>query len=246
MGNLNLLKASYTGKVGQTYGVEHYKKAIVKAVPFSHTPHNEKQKKAKNAFTLLNRLSAVIAKNFWAYLDLSDKDKYRNNAVAQWLKGLLQNNQFILSNISEIIPEDRSLSLLDFNYDYQAYIFQITLKNLLESANINDEKVYISVVTNEMVTKFVKVEQGENIYQSGMFDYIDFAYFQLLCFKEIPWYKKHKIKGLVLTAPVYVIIVNHVFYVMRWRWQSQPYVLDGTLYLPSGTVFIENGIFYLR
>ena len=246
MGKLNLLKSNYTGKVGQTYGVEQYKKAIVKAVPFSHTPHNEKQTKSKNAFVLLNRLSAVIAKNFWAYLDLSDKGMYRNNAVAKWLKDLLHDNTFVLSRISNIIPDDNSLQLLDFNYDYQTYIFQITLKNLVESANINDEKVYISVVTNEMVSKFVRVEQGENIFQSGMFDYIDFAYFQLLCFKEVPFYKKHKIKGLVLSAPVYVIIVNHVFYVMRWRWTSKPYVLNHTLHLPAGTVFIQDGVFYLR
>ncbi len=245
MGKLNLLKANYTGKVGETYGVEQYKKAIVKAIPFSHTPHNDKQNKSCRAFSLLNRLSATIAKNFWAYLDLSDKKMYRNNAVAQWLKPLLQDHEFILSKISDVIPQDSSLQLVNFEYDYKTFIFQITLKNLLESTNINDEKIYISVVTNQMVSKFVRVVQGENIFQSGMFDYIDFAYFQLLCFKEIPWYKKHKIKGLILTAPVYVIIVNHVFYIMRWRWSSKPYISEHTLYLPSGTVFIENGVFYL-
>ena len=245
MGKLNLLKANYVGKVGETYGVEQHRKGFVKAIPFSHTPHNDIQNNSCKAFTLLNRLSAVIAKNFWNYLDLSDKKMYKNNAVAKWLKPCLQNHKFVISNISEVILEDNSLQLINFDYDYTSLVFQITLKNIVETAKQENEKVYISVITNNAVTKFAKVEQGQNIFQSGVFDYIDFAYFQLLCFKSIPFYKKHKIKGLVLTAPVYVIIINHIFYVLRWKWSSEPYVLNHTLYLPKGTVFIQNNVFYL-
>lgn len=246
MGKVNILKSNYVGKVGETYGVEVKNKSYVKAVPFSHTPHNEKQNKACYAFSLLNRLSAVIAKNFWQYLDLSDKNMYRNNAVAKWLKSCLVNNQFVLANIENEIPADGSLQLQQFDFDYQTYLFNIVLKNTQETENINNEKVYISVVTNNAVSKFVQVAQGENIFASSMFDYIDFAYFQVLCFKEIPWYKKHKIKGLVLSAPVYVIIVNHVFYIMRWRWNGTPKVINHVLYLPAGTVFIQGHTMFLR
>lgn len=246
MGKINLLKSNFVGKVGEMYGVEQHHNTYVKAVPFSHTPHNEKQNKACSAFILLNRLSAIIAKNFWQYLDLSDKKMYRNNAVAKWLKSLLVNNQFVLENIKNEIPEDGSLQLKDFSFDYQTYLFQIELENKQETDNIKNEKVYMSVITNRAVSKWVEVKEGKNLLGNGIFDYIDFAYFQVLCFKEIPWYKKHKIKGLILSAPVYVIVVNHVFYVMRWSWEVKPYVKNHTLYLPPGSVIINNGVLFLR
>ena len=246
MGKMNLLKSNFVGKVGATYGVEQHKNTYVKAVPFSHTPHNEKQNKAKNAFILLNRLSAAIAKYFWSYLDLSDREMYKNNAVAKWLKACLVDNQFVLENLGEVIPADGSLQLSSFSFDHQTYIFQMELENTQETENIKNEKVYMSVITNRMVTKWVEVKEGQHLLGLGAFDYIDFAYFQVLCFKEIPFYKKHKIKGLILSAPVYVIIVNHVFYVMRWSWTVKPYVNNHTLYLPKGSVIIDNGVLFLR
>lgn len=62
MGNLNLLKAGYNGKVGQTYGVETKGSFYIKAVPFSHTPHNNSQNQAKNRFIGLNRIASAVVK----------------------------------------------------------------------------------------------------------------------------------------------------------------------------------------
>ena len=78
MGKINLLKADYIGKVGQTYGVRQYRQSIVKATPFSHSPHNTAQTKAVRAFEKLNRFSSYVAKTFWRYLNLSDKKMYRH------------------------------------------------------------------------------------------------------------------------------------------------------------------------
>lgn len=243
---MNLLTSSYTGKVGATYGVKQRKTHFVKAVPFSHSPHNEKQEAAVAAFTLLNRLSAVIAKKMWKYLGLSDRQMYRSNAVAQWLKSTLVNNSFILSEMAQVIPMDGSLSLDAIEFSSQDYSFSAKLTNVLDTPDVSKEMVFLAVITNACVSKFADVRTGQNIFASSVFEYIDFAYFQVVAFKAIPYYYKYKIKGLVLSAPVYVIIVNRVFYVLRWSWTTTPYVLDRCLYLPAGTEFVGNRTLFLR
>lgn len=62
MGKLNLLKAGYEGKVGQTYGVAKKGLYDIKATPFSHTPHNTRQATAKDEFTGLNRIASQVVK----------------------------------------------------------------------------------------------------------------------------------------------------------------------------------------
>lgn len=246
MGKMNLLTSSYVGKVGATYGVKQRKTHFAKAVPFSHSPHNEKQTAAVAAFTLLNRLSAVIAKKMWKYLGLSDRQMYRSNAVAQWLKSTLVNNNFVLSEIAQVIPMDGSLTLDTVEFSAKDYSFSAKLTNTPDTSNILEEMVFLAVITNKCVSKFADVQTGRNIFASSIFEYIDFAYFQIIAFKAIPYYNKYKIKGLVLSAPVYVIIVNRVFYVLRWKWTAEPYVLDRCLYLPAGTEFIGNRTLFLR
>ena len=65
MGKINLLRAGYEGKVGQTYGVAKKGLYDIKAVPFSHTPHNNSQNQAKNRFIGLNRIASAVVKKMW-------------------------------------------------------------------------------------------------------------------------------------------------------------------------------------
>ena len=78
-----------------------------------------------------------------------------------------------------------------------------------------------------------------------MFDYIDFAYFQVWAFKARKGIKKWQLKGLSITDPIFVIIVNGVFFISRWRWQRIPFIIDGVLYLTPDNVEIEDGVLRL-
>ena len=98
MGKLNLLKAGYHGKVGKTYGVAKKNMYDIKAVPFSHTPHNNMQVTAKNEFVGLNRIASQVVKKMWQYLSLSDKNMYRNNALCKEWKNALKGGKFSLEN----------------------------------------------------------------------------------------------------------------------------------------------------
>lgn len=246
MGKINILKAGYEGKLGQTYGVAKKGLYDIKAIPFSHTPHNNKQSKAKNQFTGLNRIASRVVKKMWNYLNLSDKNMYRNNALCQAWKGALKGEEFKLENLKEVISQEGALRIDEVLYDPQSFIFTYSANETNKSEETESQIIYIAVVTNEQVTKADTTGKGNSVTLSSMFDYIDFAYFQVWAFKAVQGIKKWQLKGLSISDPIFVIIVNEVFFVSRWRWQKVPFVLDEVLYLPQELAYIQNEILYLR
>lgn len=242
MGKMNFLQSAYSGKVGNTYGVRQYRKNYVKAVPFSHAPHNVAQTRSVRAFSNLNRLSAVIAKKFWQWLELSDKSMYRSNAVAKWLKPCIKNGSFEPENINEVIPQDGSLRLVGVEYSLPAKTFTVELRNTVESSHVSDEKVFIAFVTNNGTVKWSTIAEGENIKVSGNFDFIDFSTWYIMAFKSIPWYGKRKIKGFTLYTNSEIIVVNGIWYLTRQSFETAPYVIDGVLHLNPVNAQVQDGI----
>lgn len=245
MGEINLLKASYTKKVGITYGVKQYGKAIVKAIPFSHTPHNQKQKNALTAFTKLNRVASNIARVFWKYLGFSDKTMYRNNVIAKWLKPCLQNNDFVIDNMEQVIPADGSLRITQNTYNAETRVFDVIIKNTPEAANYTDENIYIGIITTAGIVKAQQVRQGVEIHVSGKFSTVDFNSYRVFCFKSVKKGNKYIIKGFAITDKTELIVENGIFYIGRWHWETLPYVLNGVLYLPAGSAEVVNGVLTL-
>lgn len=109
--NLNVLKASFDGKVGEVYGDTSNGTAKVKAMPFSRTPASAKVKEQCRAFESLNRLASGISKNFFPYLNLSDKKMLKHNAVASWLKAGISDAQFSFEKLGDIIGVDGSTQI---------------------------------------------------------------------------------------------------------------------------------------
>lgn len=245
MGKINILKAGYNGKLGQTYGTEEKGFFSVKAVPFSHTPHNSKQTQAKNEFIGLNRIASKVVKKMWQYFQLSDKNCYKNNALCKHWKKALKGGKFSLENLKEVISEDEKLKIDTVLFDYSNYKFSYSAKD--ENGNETTQKqiIYLAIVTNEQITKADITGQGNNVILSSVFNYIDFAYFQVWAFKAVPAGKKYAIKGLSITDPVFIIIVNGVFYISRWKWTSQPYIKNEILYLSKDDCKIQNNTLFL-
>lgn len=126
---MNLLKANFVGKVGEVYGAKWKSQHVIKAIPFSHAPHNEKQTKAVRAFECVNRVAGGISKYFWPYLNLSDKKMLKHNAVAQMLKPLLTGGVFNLSAITSIVG-DYGTSAIDaasVNFSTGAYALEVSI-----------------------------------------------------------------------------------------------------------------------
>lgn len=242
MGKLNLLRAGYEGKVGQTYGVAKKGLYDIKATPFSHTPHNARQTTAKNEFTGLNRIASRVVKKMWKYLSLSDKGMYRNNALCKAWKSALKGDTFHLENLKEVISENGKLRIDTIKYDPQLFTFIYSANEENPDEQSSNQIIYLAIVTNRQITKADVSGRGNSLLLSSIFDYIDFAYFQVWTFKAVPGIKKWQLKGLSISDPVFVIIVNEVFFISRWRWQRIPFVIDEVLYFPPENAKIEEEI----
>lgn len=107
----NILKASFRGRLGETYGDVSRGTAKIKAIPFSRSPAKESVKQQCRAFECLNRLASGIARNFFKYLNLSDKKMLRHNAVAQWLKAGISDAEFSFEKIGTVIGVDGSTQI---------------------------------------------------------------------------------------------------------------------------------------
>ena len=246
MGKLNLLKAGYEGKVGETYGVAKKNLYDIKAVPFSHAPHNSMQVTAKNEFIGLNRIASQVVKKMWQYLSLSDKNMYRNNALCKEWKKALKGGKFALENLKEVISEEGKLRIDTVKYDPQFFTFIYSANEVSPDEQSRNQVIYLSIVSNKQITKGHVSGRGNSVLLSSAFDYVDFAYFQVWAFKAVKGIKKWQLKGLSISNPIFVIIVNEVFFVSRWRWQKIPFVINEVLYLPPENVKIENEILILR
>lgn len=242
MGKLNLLKAGYEGKVGQTYGVAKKGLYDIKATPFSHTPHNARQATAKDEFVGLNRIASQVVKKMWQYLSLSDKKMYRNNALCQAWKGALKGGTFHIENLKEVISEEGKLRIDTIKYDPQLFTFAYSANEEDPDEQSSNQIIYLAIITNRQVTKAHASGRGNSVLLSSVFDYIDFAYFQVWAFKAVRGIKKWQLKGLSITNPIFVIIVNEVFFISRWRWQKIPFIINEILYLPPENAKIENEI----
>lgn len=146
MGELKLIKGAFNGKVGEFYGAKQHRKYYVKAVPFSHTPHNEKQKQAFSAFSCLQRMSAQFSRGLWQSLGLSAKNVNKINAVCHWLKPLISNRVFDLEKMNDVIPVGTELVLRDFSFSAETQSFSIDFQNLLKPYGLQDIKICYALI----------------------------------------------------------------------------------------------------
>ncbi len=242
MGKINILKAGYSGKTGQTYGIEKKDGFIVKAIPFSHTPHNNKQVKAKDKFIGLNRIASAVVKKFWYYLGLSDKNMYRNNALCKLWKDSLIGDSFKLENLKSVISQNEELRLVTELFNADAMKFIYSAQDLLPGAGVKEQYIYLAIVTDNNITKADVAAKGNSVVLSTTFDTVNFAYFQVWAFKSVRELKKWNLRGLSISEPIFIIIVDEVFYVDRWSWHVMPYIENEVLYLSQEDAKIEEEI----
>ena len=136
MATVNLLTASFDGKLGETYGAKWKSTHTIKAIPFSHAPHGEKATNAVRAFEKLNRIAGGIAKTFWPYLNLTNKKMLNHNAVAKWLKSLLVDNQFVITNFPAVVADNENavINLATVNFSNGAFTLEATFSDMTTPA----------------------------------------------------------------------------------------------------------------
>ena len=245
MGKINILKAGYSGKTGQTYGIEKKDGFIVKAIPFSHTPHNNKQVKAKDKFIGLNRIAAAIVKKFWPYLELSDKNMYRNNALTKAWKVALEGNEFLLENLKRVISDKGTLEIIENNFNYETFDYSYTAKDNEALPAGCEQYIYASLVTSNFITKLDVSAKGQIATLISSLGVVNFAFIQVYAFKARKYKNKWYLSGLSITEKKYIIVINGIFYMSRWQWNIAPLIKDGILYLSSQDATIKDAVWHL-
>jgi hypothetical protein len=84
MASLNLLKANFTGALGQLVGVPSPGKNVVKSRVWHRKKSSVYQTFALTSFGRLNRISGTAVKKFWPYCGLSDKKMLKHNAFCKY------------------------------------------------------------------------------------------------------------------------------------------------------------------
>lgn len=212
MGKLHFLTGGYEGKLGMTYGAKQRGDIFVKASPFSHRPHNVTQTKSVRAFEKLNRLSAFVAKTFWANLNLSDKKMYRHNAVAQWLKPCVKNHSFQLSNLVEVIPANSSLRITSVSFSFDERKASISFENSPLNPLVTSETILIALVSDNGTVKAGKSLNAVSQTVTLSWDLTDFATLSVVMFKSSLQGNRKIINGFCLYS------------------ETSDYVIDGVLY----------------
>lgn len=244
MGKMNLLRADYIGKVGQTYGVRQYRESIVKATPFSHAPHNTAQTKAVRAFEKLNRFSAYVARTFWRYLNLSDKTMYRHNAVAKWFKPCVADGVFQLGNLVTVIPSNETLQLTNVTIDFDTKTATISYVNSSYSAQTTSENIFVALVADNGTVKAGGAFSAVSQTLSFTWDYTDFVTLSVVMFKSSLNGAKRVINGLCIYSEMVEFVINGILYTSLIPLTATPTVENGVLKFDSADVEIADNILH--
>ncbi len=244
MGNINLLRADYVGKVGQTYGVRQFRESIVKAIPFSHTPHNATQRRSVRAFEKLNRFSAYVARTFWRYLNLSDKKMYKHNAVAKWFSPAVKNHSFELENLNEIIPSNDTLSFGNVSFDFDSRIVTVDFVNSPYSNITTRENIFIALVTDNGTVKsggvFSSVSQTVNL----AWDITDFVSLSVVMFKSSVQNNKKIVNGFCIRSEQSGYVVDGILYTSRLPLVYEASYSDGYIVFNSVDAEVVDNILH--
>lgn len=116
MATMNILTASFEGKLGEAYGVKQYDKHFAKAIPFSHSPFSEKQKKAFSAFALLQKFAAGQWRAMKKKIRLVDAKLLPQNILCREYKQMIQGAFFNLENIYEVCEKLTSVEIIAANF----------------------------------------------------------------------------------------------------------------------------------
>lgn len=162
MAEMNLLKASFTGKLGATTGAKWKNKNVIKSKIWSKAPPTESQTDNVRAFECLNRISSQIASLGFQYLQLSDKKMLKHNAVSQWLKPVIKNHSFQPQNIEEVIPADGTAKIKTMTYNRQTEVVNLITELSADYIPQQASKMFVLLFNHFGTTFFTDIDEPQS------------------------------------------------------------------------------------
>lgn len=99
MGLLNLLKANYTGKVGQTVGAKWKDKSTVRTYSIPSNPRTDAQVSVRGGFSSITKFTALFADQIKYLSALNTSGMSVRNAIIKLNKGMIPQNSFDKANL---------------------------------------------------------------------------------------------------------------------------------------------------
>jgi len=143
MAELNIIKGTIKGRLGEITGQVWKGKPVIKAAIFSKAPPTNAQTQSVRAFEALNRIASTISRLGFQYLGITAKNIHNHNAVAKWLKPAVRGNAFTPSNIQEIIPQSDKVFISRFIQD---------LTNGFISLSLSMNKIFVPPYNTHLFT----------------------------------------------------------------------------------------------
>ena len=243
MATINLLTSSFNGKLGAIYGTSQYKKKFVKAVPFSHSPHNLKQTASVRAFEVLNRISATLGRSFFEYLSVSDKNMSKMNAVAHLLKPTVQNNTFNPNNFSLIFGEKSTFSVLEMERNSENSTYYFNIGNIADEQSYSDSVYFVGIFNPLGNCKGYLVEQASNFSAYVSYDNSIIGSDFIIILRCIKRGNKYIPFGFYTNSAELPIIDMGIMHCSRFDYPDDFSLSNGILHAsPLNFASIENGI----
>jgi hypothetical protein len=196
MAVMNLLKSTFIGSVGRVTGANWKGKPIVKARIFSKAPPSKAQTQSVRAFEALNRLSGTIARQGFAYMGLSSKNLLPHNAVAKFLKPIVKNHVFDISNLVDLIKKDGSQLILAFNYNSSSEIGTLKIGLGTDYVPLTGTKTFINVFDQTGRSFFNDFIDTADYQKSFFMPFSSETTYNALIFMSVPAYKGVFLRGL--------------------------------------------------
>jgi hypothetical protein len=195
LATINLIKASFKGRLGQLTGTSWKGKPVVKAAVFSKAPPTNAQTQSVRAFEKLNRIAGAIAKAGFQYLNLSDKKILKHNAVARWLKPAISGHAFDPAKIAQVIPPGADLAYVNYTYNRTSQNHLIGIKLSSQNTPKLGSKVFLLVFDDSAKVAFVDCLDLKSFNLSLSLPFPEYMVYSLIVFTSTPGLKGYEIKN---------------------------------------------------
>lgn len=244
MATVNLLNASFNGKLGEIYGTKQHGNAYAKAIPFSHAPHSKTQTKCVRAFEKLNRFSSGISSVAFSFLNLSDKKMLKHNAVAQWLKLLIEDKTFQPLKMAELIKTGDETEITGFDVNLEINSITISAKTRKEVSVLGKKRWFLFVFDDFGQVLLAEAPKEDFFVKTIVTTLSEKRSYYAMAFRSDFTTNKFLLSGLSLTIPL--IVQNGILYTSRTG-DSKNFSVENGILKYSGTLYkAQNNLFILN
>jgi len=149
MGKIDLLRASFSGKVGETIGVTLKGQACIKARSSAIRHPSDLQKRNVRAFEKLCRFSGGVTRSFRSFLDLNTEKMLPHNALCKQLAPVIRDKIFDIDQIQFCFPSAPVVEILAISPNLDFTSVTVDLMYFQGWGDAINPRIFVCVLTED-------------------------------------------------------------------------------------------------